>query len=103
MNFKQFLKPNWRKIVVFFCIIFFVTTITSILPHMENNPYTFIFIFILIPGTITSVIGHFNVLGMDNLVVSSLINSTVLLIDILWFYILSCLIIWIYDKVKKKK
>ena len=96
MNFKQFLKPDWRKIVI--SVVLFI-----ILSYLINNPfYTedkgFPLVFLdfavygpaLLPsGTIVDYRGP----------VFSLMN---LIIDLIFWYILSCFIIWIYDKFKKR-
>jgi len=81
MNWKQFLKPDWRKIVL--------TILLMILPT------------IFIKG-ITSIL-HSCPVGTINCPPLFDWESFVVMftISLIITYLLSCLIVWIYDKVKK--
>jgi len=126
VKWKQFLKPDWRKIVIF--VILFITTNLFLegYPHLiftavnmsygpwpvKKGGYPFTFLFRvshfldyplsdyknasnLFPvGTITIQKSSTSILGL---------NIPQFLIDTIIWYLLSCLIIWIYDKYKKKK
>jgi len=93
MTIKQFLKPDWRKIIVFVILLIFVVIIIPIM----NSGF----------GRYTSSVGFPLVfyeetfwpkeMEKTNFIISNFI------IDIIVLYIISSLIIWIYDKVKKKK
>jgi len=89
MNWKEFFKPDWRKILIFL-VLFILSSLASIKIYLCN-----------MMGIGPCPIGYgfpleflYPILDFKNL-----IN---LLIDIIFWYLLSCLIIWIYDKVKKK-
>jgi len=99
MTLKQFLKPDWRKIVI---IIFIIISLLIPWVFMRTGPGTgmdiehftfFLFSWIFLP--------LFQPCGY----ISGSICSTIpfFVIHVIYWYFLSCLIIWIYDKVKKKK
>ncbi len=123
MNIKQFLKPDWRKIVVFvvLIILFFLTeelVMDSVYYYLINkcmggpcgenggcyyNVCTFgkikIYYFYndfdirLLPLVI-----FFDPLQLFNLSLDYLIYP----FTIFYLYLFSCFIIWIYDKFRKK-
>jgi hypothetical protein len=87
MNLKQFLNPDRRKIVVF--IIFFIGFI--LFSHIFTSVST---------ATDTTTGGYANYSSILTLA------PHFILYLFLFSYLLSCLIVWIYDnfkKVKKKK
>jgi len=95
MSLKEFLKPDWRKIVVvivFALLLKDINTVELIFGFFEPSAsygfplpfYTFY---------------HPTASGMK----PPTFNIYILAIDIIIWYILSCLIVWIYDKFKKKK
>jgi len=98
MTIKQFLKPDWRKIVVtvifliysvIINIYFYSVDLTStasimlLLAYFLNLPYTILFSQELIPYQFEFI--------------------CFIIIGFIYQYLLSCLIIWIYDKFRKKK
>jgi magnesium-transporting ATPase (P-type) len=99
MKFKQFLKPDWRKIVVF-AIIFIVFSFVPIWTTIRCSTWE------CGPGPTTSSF-------FDSL--ESMANKeffdfgyftpwiSIFFVSIAISYLLSYLIVWIYDKVKKKK
>jgi ribose/xylose/arabinose/galactoside ABC-type transport system permease subunit len=101
MKIKQFLKPDWRKIVIFALLTLFsflITYGTTFLIYRGFPlPYSFKMceypIYSLpcknCPNDLTCFGEEFHLLFLS--------------FDIIVFYLLSCLIVWIYDKVKKKK
>ncbi len=99
MTLKQFLKPDWRKIVVF--VVLFIPT--AVIPNFGFGiwwggadigiSYGFPFNFYgygggpeLLPGEFIPVYFHYEAI-VENIII---------------WYLLSCLIVWIYDKVRKR-
>ena len=82
MNWKEFLKPDWRKIVI--------TILLMILPTIFIKGITDIF--------------HSCPVGMINCPPLFDWESFMVMftISLIITYLLSCLIVWIYDKLKKK-
>ena len=94
MNFKQFLKPDWRKILIF--VIFFA------LSYLRKSAGTipalgYLFLYHGFPFYYFSIWLNFNVVWKIKILWVGL------LIDVVFWYLFSCFIIWIYDKVKKKE
>jgi len=103
MNLKQFLKPNWRKILilVIFILLFLLDNyITNPFEeHLSKSswlsslhsilwyPYTFL----TLP------------LFAFTMPITGIMFIIFLLIIIIYWYLLSCFIVWLYDKFKKKK
>jgi len=96
MKIKQFLKLDWRKIVLF--IIFLILTFILVfgtfgIPpskrEVEDWIIVFLFYFLAFPIELTAYLDP--ILGFSGFI-----------INIVYLYFLSCLIVWIYDKVKKK-
>jgi len=96
MNIKKFLKPNWRKIVLFiiiFVLLFYSEIICKPMYVKTTAHYDF-------TGTSKSSEGWLYPCGFLSQIVKD--SITYLLLSLLISYFLSCLIVWIYDKVKKK-
>ena len=113
MNWKEFLKPDKRKISViivlsiFVFLFFFYFYAESRGLTFDNRiivallfsgqlflvPITFVTSNILFP-ILESSYGHGTAFSIANIVQRVLIP--------IYVYLLSCLIIWIYDKLKKK-
>jgi hypothetical protein len=98
MSLKEFLKPDWRKIVltiVLFLIGIFSAIFTnsfySIIPTVFLWPIAFLCSHPPAPE------GEFPTYGPC--ILGGLIG---LIIDIFYLYLISCLIIWVYNRVKKK-
>ena len=94
MNWKEFLKPDLRKIVI--TIILFI-------------PSFFIVFFMCFPqGNFICDIFRLQFLILVPIfVILDLSQSLFVLVlqiisDIIFLYLLSCLIVWVYDKYKKK-
>jgi len=82
MKWKEFLKPDWRKIVI--------TILLMIIPTIFIKAYTTVL--------------HSCPIGMIDcppLFDWKLFLQMIILV-LIGIYLFSCLIIWIYDKVKKK-
>jgi len=82
MDLKKFLKPDWRKIVIF-VILFIIFSFLSLILSM---------IYICSPSI--------NI-GCPPLGIELGVFILLFIISFFISYLLSCLIIWIYDKVKK--
>jgi len=88
MDWKQFLKPDWRKIVLFLVLLNFVPMPLVCYYALGGCGEMFIvagFIFFL------------------TVLMTPLIMIVIAIPLIILSYLLSCLIIWIYDKFKGKK
>lgn len=91
MNWKEFFKPDWKKTAVF--VIILILLFKSIEDFISNST-----MLCWIPEGCppSPVEGKVRLFGVY-------IDSTILRIAFyISFYILSCLIIWIYNKVRKK-
>ena len=96
MNWKEFLKPDWRKIVI--TVLLFLIIPEPIVLCIDPGGCNWT----LIPfGNLLSPL-------MILLFIVSMGGSVtfepilIILMTLLVSYFLSCLIVWIYDKVKKK-
>jgi len=95
MNFKQFLNPDWRKIVIFiiFLLLTFILVFGSFAlpPSKRGEEYyivLFLYYFLAFPIELTAYSDP--VLGLLGFI-----------INIFYLYLLSCFIVWIYDKFRK--
>ena len=89
MNWKQFLKPDWKKIVMTYLI---TNLLTSIMFYFGASYFFYAVIFSTIIPTI---------LYAD--VFYSVITVIIFLFVLTISYFLSCFIIWVYGKYRKKK
>jgi hypothetical protein len=125
VKIKQFLKLDWRKIVIFVILSAFIyLTYFAIgkldLYQPENTYLAIIFdiIFLLPNFILTSILflitlfyantmtpTEFGLFKISNTykIISSAFSITGWILVIIYWYILSCLIVWVYEKVKKKK
>ena len=94
INLKQFLKPDWRKIVltIIFCVIVYLVNpscqdCSEGLSSARKFPIPF---FIII---IVDFISGFRISDFIWLIA---------IITVFFYYLFSCLIFWIYDKIRKK-
>jgi len=110
MNWKQFLKPDWKKIVIF-TIIFLITPLPGFWSNMDVFLYNQKCPKCPLPTPLSG--------EMDSNIMKMLINPNefynvrsfyyditgnpfYFISLLIIFYLLSCLIIWVYNKVKKK-
>ena len=102
MNVKKFLKPNWKKIVLSIIIPIQATLIGGLIANFPSysevgyNIGSNYFLIFMLPVLLSRVF---------SIPWEPIISWQVLIIIfslLLYWYILSCLIVWIYDKVKKK-
>lgn len=90
MNWKEFLRLDWRKIVIFviFVILSVIVPFRSILGSWVDTGPIFNYESI--------------VCGEEPFSCSPQIFLPYMIFNLVFYYLLSCLIVWIYDKVKKK-
>jgi disulfide bond formation protein DsbB len=105
MNWKKFLKPNKRKIVVTISLV-----LIGFLEILQNWPIEppiwwnyWINFFILIPVLPIIFTAPFSVLYNPNAPAMLGFSLIGWIIIVFWSYFLSCLIFWIYDKFRKSK
>jgi len=104
MNWEKFLKPDWQKIVIFgifFILIFFIPF---------NCHYIALPTPVGVEGGSVNFCTSIYQYDMESVIcclrpISAVIEtlSYQLIPIIIFSYLLSCLIVWIYDKVKKRK
>jgi len=121
MKIKKFLKPEWRKVVIFVTLLlvtnFFLkgsrdmyTPINMSLGPWDRIGHPFIFLyeikhFLGYPITNPNASKWFpfgSIIIQESSTQILGLSLPLLLLDIIIYYLLSCLIVWIYDKVKKK-
>ena len=120
MKWKKFLKPDWRKIfltiiLVIISLLYFLITPYMMLPMKEIGPWGLCCGLIRggMESKLHNICFELNITSLEicethdkqvqferNLYTILTIVSLIILI--LFCYILSCLIVWICDKVKKK-
>jgi hypothetical protein len=101
MNLKQFLKPDWRKIVLF-AIIFGLLFLFPIIPNYEVFPHpvdvkNFDAGYYVWHSLYSSFPAYENLMAKTGYIIFAII------IPLIFSYILSCLIFWIYDKFRKPR
>ena len=109
MTIKQFMKPDWRKIVITVILLIFLIPLFILIEQPLGSPsgfperrgFPFHYNVICMGGSIEEN-------GMTQLIgLGYCFNWSYLLLDIficiLISYLLSCLIVWLYDKFRKKK
>jgi hypothetical protein len=96
MNWKKFFKPDWRKIAIFFVLL--ILTIFSVQACGQITP-AFSYNLLFAPFYFYNILNrqYFDFYSNCDTSYIPLIFSTI------YWYLLSCLIIWIYEKTKKKK
>jgi hypothetical protein len=89
MNIKQFLKPDWRKILI--TVVIMIVFFPGHPPYYKGGGFPLCY---LCSG---------NCYGGSNIASCGITEKPInLILDIIIWYLISCLIIWIYDKFKKK-
>ena len=97
MNVKDFLRPDWRKMILLFLLSLFFFSVfwglfnTSFMITLVAYPFSHLYNILINPN-----------LALTNFVGAKLLSVTLLTIDRFYYYFLSCLIFWIYDKLRKK-
>jgi hypothetical protein len=121
MNWKEFLKPDWRKIailIILFCITSFycVTFLVAFCPFTIKlfGPCTETYILIQSPcgmciediEFIDIIIGIVMALIFPSLFLIQLFSldfSLFFITNLIYDYLITCLIVWIYNKFRKKR
>lgn len=100
MNLKEFLKPTKGKIVLF-AVMFLIYAIFWLLPGLIQYPYL-----LMLKSQIDTLTEGSNATDFEPFVSISLLSPTELFIvaiaEILSIYLLSCIIIAVKNKIKKK-
>ena len=94
MKLKQFLKPDWRKIVIFVVLFLFLFPLSIISPGPTCRL-----------SKVCNTASIVNIFGIEYYEFDAKYRNffeNLAIISIIIFYILSCLIVWIYDRRKKK-
>jgi hypothetical protein len=105
MTIKQFLKPDWRKIVIFLILLlgltYLINYISKLYYDIYISPYVGVALYNIIP-----ILGYpsfyFEECHFESGCVYQFDSLNLLLNFVVW-YLLSCLIVWIYDKFRKRK
>lgn len=121
MNWKEFLKPDYRKIMIFIALMIITnyllkglsgnTEINMSLGPWDRNGYPFVFLyeiqhFLGQPISNTYATSWFpigTIIIQESSVQILGLNIPLLISDIVIWYVISCFIVWIYDKFRKKK
>lgn len=106
MNVKQFLKPDWKRLLVFIFLPIVVGFVTEIflfnfqLSQLGINIISIVFhpflnaMVLFLPSVFFTV---------EQVNAKTIIVSIASILDSLYLYILSCFIVWIYNNIRKKK
>jgi len=103
---KKFLKPDRRKILLTIIItIFSFPLLYSTMPSPREPVISLILLFLFFPffvlSIILSILCDFS--GYDALCNYSLVFIIGFITEIIYYYLISCLIIFIHDKFKGRK
>jgi hypothetical protein len=96
MGWKQFLKPDWRKIVLM--LLFFLLGLLNVRSYTSGS------------CGVLQVITVWEERGLPfTFQVTKLHCSPIIFIlipaflDLIFWYLISCLIVWVHDRYRKKK
>jgi hypothetical protein len=118
MTFKQFLKPDWRKLMTLILLLFIIIPLFNFLLFLLSGRFSYGFggfppIYLYECHWDVDMYVCFQSFGaLDDSgfwLTDSFRNSTTIpiltniIFNLIIWYFASCLIIWIYDKLKKKK
>lgn len=96
MGWKEFLKPDWKKLLLLFVFIFikfFISNNFGILLEYIISPFfSFLYTRVLEP----LVVFKWFYLNL-------FLYAFLYTLDGVYWYILSCLIVWVYNKFRKKE
>lgn len=106
---KGFLKPNARKVILFILLCIAISASIFIIADNYSGPKPYIMDlyvnFVLLPFYLDKLFVQ-GFLGIISPMLSVSINLFILFIDVLltiiWWYIISCSIIFIVNKINKK-
>ncbi len=106
---KQFLKPDWRKIIIFVvltCVLLIHLWLSAII-GVETGPQIIDFFGIILNIVPIVLLGFSYYASLILNVIPELsfpfFIFITIIIPVLWYYFLSCLIIFAFDKFRKRK
>jgi len=101
MTLKDFLNPTWNKLILFF----FLEFLSQFVPILFVDIFPVELLFIISPSVIL-----LSLVDLENLIPStaslpflSLYMSLSYVITLIYRYFISCLIIWICEKIKFRR
>jgi hypothetical protein len=101
MTLKQFLKPDWRKIVILLVLIILIIVYFLTRPPWKGSFFEhFIEFVILGPSTFSALLCPMYTAAVGGIVAP--ICYTIffgMIINAIYLYVISCLILWIYEKI----
>ena len=98
MTLKQFLKPDWRKILLTIILIvpsFMIENCIGLCLDCGFNYAIPLSFYCSMEGPF-----HFAELSSSNYPLTTSLAFSI--IDIIFWYLISCLIVWVYDKFRKR-
>ena len=104
MNFKKFLRPDWKRLLVFIFLPIVVGLITEILLfNFQIGQDTINIISIAVHPFLNIIVlflpsVFFTVEQVNQ---KAIIETVASIFDSLYIYILSCFIVWIYNNIRK--
>jgi hypothetical protein len=95
MDWKEFLKPDWTKVVVFVILIFITSSIPDLFIEGTDMriSYGFPFSFFIFGGRLELSPGQS---------IPFYFHYEAIIENIIIWYLLSCFIVWVFDKAKKR-
>lgn len=101
MSWKEFLKPDWRKIIL--TIPLFIWGIFGFFIVVSEMGFNILFVIGLIGMVISlPIILIFFSTSLIPIEVLNVLSVLMVILDVLYAYLISCLIAWVYDKLKKR-
>lgn len=95
MDWKEFFRPTWKKIV-----IFIILTIVFSVVNTERNCKVFGGV---CPKSYGFPFAVYSLSGAVGEPINYQLNYISIILNIIIWYLVSCLILWIYGKIKSKK
>jgi len=99
VNWKDFFRPDWKKIILTFIITFLNFVYILSLFGKEPTFISYIFWWPIVIGSLLCPVTYdvpFSLLDLPCIIIFYIIN-------LIYWYLLSCLIFFIYDKFKGVK
>ena len=96
MNLEQFLKPEWKKFIIFFIGIIIILINTDFHSVSAVGGTTIIYIFFALP---LMLLGYF----LENEAQNIVIVFLGWILSLFYLYLISCVVIWIDKRYRKEK
>jgi hypothetical protein len=106
MNIKQFLKPDWKRLLVFIflpIVVGFVTEIFLFNFQLSQEAIKIISIIVHPFLNITVLFLPSVFFTLEQVNTKIIIETISSILDSFYLYIISCFIVWIYNNIRKKK